>query len=144
MDEYIHEDGGIPGIQPRPQQVRSLGGISGGALDVGVELGRRAHALETKTENLQAEPVHEVVWLPSSCSRCWKRVQVAPALYEEFFGRVQLPGVEKMCTHPGEKEKDRLEGLEKGLTRLGFRECPGADNSGPDGSSCAPAWQPEG
>ena len=55
-----------------------------------------------------------------------------------------MPGVEKMCTHPGEKEKDRLEGLEKGLTRLGFRECQGADNSGPDGSSCAPAWQPEG
>ena len=73
-----------------------------------------------------------------------KADQVAPALYEEFFGRVQLPGVEKMCAHPGEKEKDRLEGLEKGLTRLGFRECQGADNSGPDGSGCAPAWQPEG
>ena len=57
MDECIHEDGGIPGIQPRPQQVRSLGGISGGALDVGVELGRRAHALETKTQNLQADQI---------------------------------------------------------------------------------------
>ena len=32
------------------------------------------------------------------------------------------PGVEKICTHPGEEEEDRLEGLENGLTRLGIRK----------------------
>lgn len=31
------------------------------------------------------------------------------------------PGVEKICTHPGEQEEHRLAGLEKGLTRLGVR-----------------------
>jgi hypothetical protein len=31
------------------------------------------------------------------------------------------PGIEKICTHPGEKEEHRLSGLEKGLGRLGIR-----------------------
>jgi hypothetical protein len=41
-----------------------------------------------------------------------------------FLERVNehTPGIEKICTHPGEKEKRRLEGLEQGLTRLGIRK----------------------
>ena len=31
------------------------------------------------------------------------------------------PGIEKICTHPGEKAEHRLSGLEKGLMRLGIR-----------------------
>jgi hypothetical protein len=39
----------------------------------------------------------------------------------EFLGQLDAhtPGVEKLCTHPGEEESYRLEGLERGLTRLG-------------------------
>jgi hypothetical protein len=32
------------------------------------------------------------------------------------------PGIEKMCTHPGEQEAYRLAGLEQGLKRLGIRK----------------------
>lgn len=40
-----------------------------------------------------------------------------------FLERVneRTPGLEKICTHPGEQEERRLEGLEKGLARLGVR-----------------------
>jgi hypothetical protein len=31
------------------------------------------------------------------------------------------PGIEKICTHPGERMEHRLSGLEKGLVRLGIR-----------------------
>ena len=31
------------------------------------------------------------------------------------------PGVEKLCTHPGESETYRLDGLQQGLVRLGIR-----------------------
>jgi len=31
------------------------------------------------------------------------------------------PGIEKICTHPGEKEEDRLGGLKQGLVKLGTR-----------------------
>jgi hypothetical protein len=31
-----------------------------------------------------------------------------------------LPGIEKICTHPGEDQADRLAGLQQGLTRLGL------------------------
>ncbi len=30
------------------------------------------------------------------------------------------PGIETTCTHPGEKQQDRLEGLTKGLAKLGI------------------------
>jgi len=30
------------------------------------------------------------------------------------------PGVEKICTHPGEREEDRLRGIQEGLARLGI------------------------
>ena len=33
----------------------------------------------------------------------------------------RTPGVEKLCTHPGEEEMYRLDGLERGLIGLGFR-----------------------
>jgi hypothetical protein len=33
----------------------------------------------------------------------------------------RTPGIEKICTHPGEQESERLKGLEEGLTRLGVR-----------------------
>jgi len=32
------------------------------------------------------------------------------------------PGIGKICTHPGEQEADRLEGLAQGLKRLGVRK----------------------
>ncbi len=31
-----------------------------------------------------------------------------------------LPGIEEICTHPGEDRKARLEGLRQGLTKLGL------------------------
>ena len=31
-----------------------------------------------------------------------------------------LPGIEKICTHPGEDQETRLAGLQQGLTRLGI------------------------
>jgi len=33
-----------------------------------------------------------------------------------------LPGVEKICTHPGEDQETRLTGLQHGLVRLGITE----------------------
>lgn len=41
----------------------------------------------------------------------------------EFLERLNAhtPGIEKICTHPGEEERYRLDGLEKGLMRLGVR-----------------------
>jgi hypothetical protein len=41
-----------------------------------------------------------------------------------FLERVQehTPGIETICTHPGEQETSRREGLEQGLTRLGLRK----------------------
>jgi hypothetical protein len=41
-----------------------------------------------------------------------------------FLERVNehTPGIEKICTHPGEEEQRRLEGLKQGLTRLGIRK----------------------
>jgi hypothetical protein len=33
----------------------------------------------------------------------------------------KVPGIEKICTHPKEDEKERLKGLVKGLTKLGVR-----------------------
>ena len=41
----------------------------------------------------------------------------------EFLGRLNAhtPGIEKVCTHPGELEEHRLDGLVKGLVRLGIR-----------------------
>ena len=42
----------------------------------------------------------------------------------EYLGIVnkQVPGIEKMCTHPKENEAERLSGLTEGLIRLGIRE----------------------
>jgi len=42
----------------------------------------------------------------------------------EFLERLNehTPGIEKVCTHPGEMERSRLEGLMRGLTRLGVRQ----------------------
>jgi len=38
----------------------------------------------------------------------------------EFLERVNqhIPGIEHLCTHPGEKEADRLRGLREGLRKL--------------------------
>lgn len=33
----------------------------------------------------------------------------------------QVPGIEKICTHPKENQDERLEGLEAGLIKLGIR-----------------------
>ena len=33
-----------------------------------------------------------------------------------------VPGIEKICTHPKENQEERLEGLVQGLTKLGFRK----------------------
>ena len=42
----------------------------------------------------------------------------------EFLERVEvkLPGIEKICTHPKEDEKKRLEGLTEALRKLGMRK----------------------
>jgi hypothetical protein len=44
----------------------------------------------------------------------------------EFLGRLQehIPGIEQICTHPGEEQADRLQGLEAGLERLGIEGLP--------------------
>ena len=34
----------------------------------------------------------------------------------------RVPGIEKICTHPKENQEERLNGLIKGLTKLGIRE----------------------
>jgi hypothetical protein len=33
-----------------------------------------------------------------------------------------VPGIEAICTHPGEKQEERLRGLQEGLRQLGFRK----------------------
>ena len=33
----------------------------------------------------------------------------------------KVPGIEKICTHPGEDQKARLDGLKQGLFKLGIR-----------------------
>ncbi len=42
----------------------------------------------------------------------------------EYLGIVngEVPGIEKMCTHPKENEDERLSGLTEGLIKLGIRE----------------------
>ena len=42
----------------------------------------------------------------------------------EYLGIVngEVPGIEKMCTHPKENEAERLSGLTEGLIKLGIRE----------------------
>jgi hypothetical protein len=42
----------------------------------------------------------------------------------EFLIRLNAhtPGVEKLCTHPGETERYRLDGLQQGLVMLGVRK----------------------
>lgn len=41
----------------------------------------------------------------------------------EFLARVNrhLPGIEKLCTHPGEIEVEKLHGLRDGLLKLGVK-----------------------
>jgi hypothetical protein len=40
----------------------------------------------------------------------------------QFLERVNqfFPGIEKLCTHPGEQEADRRQGLKAGLSKLGI------------------------
>lgn len=47
--------------------------------------------------------------------------------FREYLETVNdhVPGIEDICTHPGEDKQDRLNGLIAGLTRLGVREAMG-------------------
>jgi hypothetical protein len=38
--------------------------------------------------------------------------------------RAHVPGIEQICTHPGEDQADRLEGLRRGLEQLGVTVVP--------------------
>ncbi|MBN1894594.1 DUF1284 domain-containing protein [bacterium] len=44
----------------------------------------------------------------------------------QFLEKVneKVPGIESICTHPKENREERLEGLVKGLIRLGIRKHP--------------------
>lgn len=44
--------------------------------------------------------------------------------FRKYLERVneKVPGIEKICTHPKEDQKERLKGLEDGLVRLGIRK----------------------
>ena len=73
------------------------------------------------------EPISKQAYNDELDGKLFSNFQIQPETrmtVSEFLERLneRTPGIEKVCTHPGEKESHRLEGLKKGLIRLGLRQ----------------------
>jgi len=71
-----------------------------------------------------AEPVSKQTYNDELDSRLFPYLGIEPGTrltVRQFLERLDqhLPGIERICTHPGEKQADRLHGLRRGLQRLG-------------------------
>lgn len=72
-----------------------------------------------------AEPTSKQAYNDELDSRLFSYLGMEPGArltMREFLTRLHehIPGIERLCTHPGEKEADRLQGLKQGLQRLGI------------------------
>ena len=72
-----------------------------------------------------AEPISKQVYNDGLDSKLFPYLGIEPGArltLREFLERVSqhFPGVEQLCTHPGEQETDRRQGLAAGLSRLGI------------------------
>jgi hypothetical protein len=73
-----------------------------------------------------AEPISKQTYNDGLDARLFPHLQIRPGArmtVREFLEKLNAhtPGIEKICTHPGESQERRLEGLAKGLASLGIR-----------------------
>ena len=73
------------------------------------------------------EPVSKQAYNDALDGKLFSRFEMQPGIrmtVREFLERLneRTPGIEKLCVHPGEQESHRLEGLTRGLIRLGVRQ----------------------
>ena len=73
------------------------------------------------------EPISKQVYNDELDGKLFSDFKIRPGMrmtVREFLRRLDqhTPGIEKVCTHPGEEESHRLEGLKRGLARLGVRQ----------------------
>ena len=71
-----------------------------------------------------AEPVLKQTYNDDLDRRLWPHLGLDTGnrmTVRQFLLRVRqrVPGIETICTHPGEEQADRLAGLQQGLKRLG-------------------------
>ena len=71
-----------------------------------------------------AEPVLKQTYNDDLDRRLWPYLGLDTGnrmTVRQFLQRVhqRVPGIETICTHPGEEQSDRLAGLQQGLARLG-------------------------
>jgi hypothetical protein len=76
-----------------------------------------------------AEPVSKQAYNDALDGRLFPYLGVQPGTrltMREFLGRLQerIPGIVQICTHPGEEQADRLQGLREGLERLSTESPP--------------------
>jgi hypothetical protein len=72
-----------------------------------------------------AEPVSKQAYNDALDSKLFPYLGIAPGArltMRQFLERVRqhLPGIEQVCTHPGEDRGSRRQGLEDGLLRFGM------------------------
>jgi hypothetical protein len=72
-----------------------------------------------------AEPLSKQSYNDDLDRRLWPYLSLDAGNHmtmRQFLLRVQqrLPGIEAICTHPGEEQAERLAGLQQGLVRLGI------------------------
>ena len=73
------------------------------------------------------EPVSKQAYNDALDKRLFAYLKIEPGTRMTVGAFLELlnthtPGVEKICAHPGEKEEERLSGLQEGLIGLGVRE----------------------
>lgn len=79
------------------------------------------------------EPMSKQVYNDELDGKLFPYLNIEPGTrltLRQFLERVNqhLPGIEQLCTHPGEQEEDRRRGLRDGLSRLGI--VPAANRQG--------------
>jgi len=72
-----------------------------------------------------AEPISKQAYNDALDARVFAALGLQPharLTVRQFLERLQtrVPGIEQICTHPGESQADRLLGLQAGLERLGL------------------------
>jgi hypothetical protein len=72
------------------------------------------------------EPISKQAYNDALDARLFSCLKIGPGTHMTVRGFLEqlnahTPGIEKICTHPGEEERHRLDGLERGLVRLGIR-----------------------
>jgi hypothetical protein len=73
------------------------------------------------------EPISKQAYNDALDARLFSCLEIGPDTRMTVGGFLErlnahTPGIEKICTHPGEEERHRLDGLERGLMRLGVRQ----------------------